>query len=273
MTINAHSKLNLSLRILGKREDGFHGIESLMVPIELHDTLDVKVSESGPHSMTCSDPSVPVDEKNLVLRAAALFQEKLERPFGFTAHLEKRIPHGAGLGGGSSDAASTLCALNALLAAHFTHDTLRAMALQLGSDIPFFINARPAWARGRGELLEPAPGIPSLPILILKPPFGVPTPWAYKRWSELQARGEEQAIDNITLVNDMEPPVFEKYLLLPTMKSWLLKQSGVRAAMMSGSGSTIFAVLQTPELGAHLAQSAKSEFGETLWTWNGSTIS
>src|SRR4030095_12083542 len=167
---------------------------------------------------------------------------------GVSIALKKNIPHGAGLGGGSSDAASTLLALNELFETNLPRGALAKMAETIGSDVPFFIFESAAVCNGRGELVSPARLRDPLPLLLLKPQFGIPTQWAYSRWRD--SRGipavsyGNQQFNQQTFLNDLERPVFEKFVFLAQLKVWLLKQPEVGAALMSGSGSTIFAVLR-----------------------------
>ncbi|MEQ1859817.1 MAG: 4-(cytidine 5'-diphospho)-2-C-methyl-D-erythritol kinase [Chthoniobacteraceae bacterium] len=276
MEFSAPAKINLSLRVVRRREDGFHEIDSLLVPISLSDRIDIELRDDGGLDFTCDDPGVPADETNLVVRAARLFCAEAGIEPQMRIHLEKRIPHGAGLGGGSSDAAATLLALDKLSDAAFPRETLLRLAAELGSDVPFFILGRPARARGRGELLDVSRFPHRLPLLLLKPPFAVPTPWAYQRWRDSRelpgVRYSAQPQPWGELVNDLERPVFEKHLLLATLKSWLLRQPECAGALMSGSGSTVFAVLRDKADSNPLADRAAAEFGPTLWCCATETI-
>ena len=272
----APAKVNLSLRILGKRSDGFHELESLMVPVSVFDTLEIEPTSGGDLVFSCDDPSVPSDEQNLGVKAVRLFCASSGILPQLQIHLAKAIPHGAGLGGGSSDAGTVLLALNELFETRLTPTDLAALGAELGSDIPFFVYQSAAWIRGRGELVESVSDMPVLPLLLIKPPFGVPTPWAYQRWkNSIQIPGvpyEPQEMDWGTLVNDLERPVFEKYLLLADLKAWLLKQPEVEGALMSGSGSTVFAVLREKTLGYALGERLAQEFGSDLWAYLCETI-
>ena len=267
MTIDASAKVNLTLRILHKRPDGFHEIETLMAPISLADQIDIEIGDGEELNLTCSDPSIPTDSSNLVSRAVFAFSQHTGRQFSARIHLQKNIPHGAGLGGGSSDAASVLKALDALLQTRLSIGELESIASTLGSDIPFFIRSQPAICRGRGEMVEPFYDLSDADLLLIKPPFPIPTPWAYQAFAKAQKCSEtfEQFHGSISLMNDLEAPVFEKYLVLPVLKSWILEQSGVSAAMMSGSGSTIFAILKTGA--ACLEEHLKSQFGDSFQTF------
>jgi len=266
MTIQAPAKVNLVLRILGKRPDGFHEIETLMVPVSLADTLDVTVEVGEGIVISCNDPAVPSDATNLAHRAVVAFSTHTGKKFHTHIDLKKSIPWGAGLGGGSSDAAAVLIALNRLLSAGLTESEMTEIAASIGSDIPFFLRGHPAWCRGRGELIESAGSIPAANLLLIKPPFPVSTAWAYQAWAAAGKPAQEfsQHLGELQLTNDLEAPVFSKYLLLPALKSWLLRQPDVAAAMMSGSGSTVFAVLDGDAAG--LDKRVRDEFGSEMWT-------
>ena len=267
MTIQAPAKVNLVLRILGKRADGFHDIETLMAPVTLADEIDIEVSEGSGIALDCSDPSVPTDASNLVWRAAEAFATRTGLTFHTSINLRKNIPSGAGLGGGSSDAAAVLVAINRLLDARLADVELEAIAATLGSDIPFFIRNRPAICRGRGETMELAGSVPDANLLLVKPPFPVSTAWAYKAWAadgKPDSTAPTQFLGDIELTNDLEAPVFNKFLLLPAIKSWLIAQPEVSAAMMSGSGSTVFAVLN--RTASNLFERIRARFGEHMWT-------
>ena len=267
MTIDAPAKVNLTLQVLGRRDDGFHEIETLMAPITLADRLQISLRTDQSIRLICSDPSVPSDASNLAHRAAAAFSKHTGLEFGVDIHIEKKIPHGAGLGGGSSDAAAVLVALDRLLATKMPAEELERIAATIGSDIPFFIRSQPAICRGRGEIIEPFEGLPPADILLVKPPFPIPTPWAYQAWSDSEKPSAtfQQFHGSIPLMNDLEAPVFSKYLLLPVLKSALQKHPSVSAAMMSGSGSTIFAILRGSAEG--IEEWIRSEYGESFQTF------
>lgn len=271
MRVLAPAKINLCLRVLSRRPDGFHELESLMVPISIFDEMEVEIHAGGALEFTCDGEGVPGDDTNLVVRAARLFCESCGLVPSLRIRLNKRIPHGAGLGGGSSDAASTLLALNSLFETKLSRDVLSRMGSDIGSDVPFFIYQSPAWISGRGEKVSPCGGMHPEPLLLLKPGFGVPTPWAYGRLalsSELEGVPyRPQVMDWGAMVNDLERPVFEKYLFLADLKRWLLLQPEVKGALMSGSGSTVFALLHRREDGYALGSRVESEFGSELWAY------
>ena len=271
MQVRAPAKVNLSLEILGPRSDEFHEIETLIAPISLYDELKIerRTSKQG-IEFRCDDPSVPQSDDNLAVRAARAFFEKSKIKSGILIELKKKIPHGAGLGGGSSDAASTLMALNELFEAKLTREALAKMAEGIGSDVPFFIFQSAAICRGRGELVSPIKLRKPLFILLLKPQFGVPTAWAYQRWSGARevpgVSYTAQEIAGRTFVNDLERSVFEKFVCLAQLKVWLLEQPEVGAALMSGSGSTVFAVMRERADARQLGKRAKAALDPELWT-------
>ena len=275
----APAKINLSLRILGKREDGFHEIESLMVPLSLADELVVTLQENDAAdniTLTCDDPTLPTNAGNLAFRAAELFRDGLDRSMpAVCINLTKRIPHGAGLGGGSSDAAGVLLALNQLCSEPFTSNQLAQMAARLGSDIPFFLYQSAAICRGRGEKVTPIDFDAKFHVLLIKPVFSIPTPWAYKRWLDSHelpgSFHQPQQFGWGELINDLERPVFEKYLVLSEIKNWLLTQTEVAGALLSGSGSTMIAVLHGTTADSALSARVQARFGE-MWTCACTTV-
>jgi 4-diphosphocytidyl-2-C-methyl-D-erythritol kinase len=272
--LSAPAKLNLSLRVLGRREDGFHALDTLMVRLPgLADRLEF--SPADEFRFTCSDPSVPSDHSNLVVKAVRAWETRSNQPCSYQIHLEKQVPHGAGLGGGSSDAATTLLGINQLHGDRLCLEQLIEIAAALGSDIPFFLMPGAVRCTGRGEILEPAPSPPALPVLLLKPGFGVATPDAYKRWKDSRElpgiRYEAQVFPWGELVNDLERPVFEKHLFLAETKEWLRRQPGVTGALMSGSGSTMIAILEDLGAAGSVAEAARQALDPGLWTWAGMT--
>jgi len=269
MQILAPAKINLSLRVLGRRPDGFHEIESVIAPVSLYDKIEIE-QQSRWIDFSCDDPTLSTGDDNLVVRAAKLFLEQAGITSGLSIKLEKKIPHGAGLGGGSSDAAATLRALNELFKTKLSREDLVDLATKIGSDVPFFLYESAALCKGRGEIVKPIRLKEKLAILLFKPAFGVPTAWAYSRWKTskevLGASYGPQNLDGQTFVNDLERPVFEKFVFLAQLKSWLLKQKEVAAALMSGSGSTLFAVLRPNIHVETLIKRAREETDRRIWT-------
>ena len=271
MKVDTPAKLNMNLRVLGRREDGFHELETLMVPVPgLADTLLVEEAEE--FSFACEGADLPLDESNLVVKALRAFERKTWRECRYRIVLTKRVPHGGGLGGGSSNAASMLQVLNDLEGAGLEPGELESLAADLGSDVPFFLRGGACWCRGRGELLDPA-AVARHEVLLLKPAFGVSTPDAYGRWQDSRELPgvlyAPQEIGGTQLVNDLERPVFGKHLFLAEMKMWLLDQEEVQGTLMSGSGATVFAVLKDGIDGESLAQRARKELDPGLWSWAG----
>jgi 4-diphosphocytidyl-2-C-methyl-D-erythritol kinase len=271
MQFSAPAKINLSFRIKERRADGFHEIETLMAPISLADRLTIeRAGEDGGIHFTCDDASLPAGDDNLVVRAAKVFCQRTNIMSGITIALEKKIPHGAGLGGGSSDAATTLLGLNELFAAGLSQKELLDLAAQLGSDVPFFVVRSAAVCRGRGEIVESTSLAAKFRLVLFKPDFAVPTPWAYGRWKDSQELPgvdySPQEFNGTQFVNDLERPVFEKFVSLAHLKTWLRQQPEVAVALMSGSGSTVFTVLREGASGEALAERACLEIDATVWT-------
>lgn len=270
MKLRALAKVNLSLRILGKRPDGFHELETLMTPISLADEISIETGIGQGVRVHCDDPSVPQDDSNLAAVAARQFHSHTGIRFTVKIGIQKQIPAGAGLGGGSSDAAAVLVALDSIFETHLGPAVLEQIASNIGSDVPFFIRRVPAWARGRGERIDPTALPGQLWLALLKPPFGVETPWAYKKWSgSANLPGvdyDEQEWGGFHFVNDLERPVFEKFLFLAEVKTWMRAQPECRAALMSGSGSTMFAVCEEEAAAKAVTERAKVHFGSTMWT-------
>ena len=217
----APAKVNLSLRIERRRDDGFHELETFISPIALYDELEIQKSSTG-ITLNCDDPLVPQNDGNLVVRAANAFFSATALTGGAAITLRKNIPTGAGLGGGSSDAATALQALNQLYDTHLPREALAKMAEPIGSDVPFFVFQSAALCRGRGELISPQTLSERFSLLLLKPQFGVATPFAYRRWSESREIPDfvygSQEYHGHTFINHLERPVFalpDVLILLP----------------------------------------------------------
>jgi 4-diphosphocytidyl-2-C-methyl-D-erythritol kinase len=276
--LSSPAKINLWLKILGKREDGFHEVATRLVKLGIADTVTLTLTEGAAGiDLSCNVPGIPVDDSNLVCKALRAFEAQTGKSFGWQIHLEKSIPHGAGLGGGSSNAAVVLRAANDLAGSPLSLEELLRIAASIGSDVPcFLLETAAADGTGRGERVTPAEFSWKLPIVLIKPAFPVPTPWAYQKWAaSLELPGvlyAPQLCPWGEMVNHLERPVFEKYRLLPALKSWLLGQNSVRAALMSGSGSTMFAITSTDVQAAALAEEARLFCGETAWVQATTTL-
>lgn len=271
MQLRAPAKINLSFRIIERRADGFHEIETLMAPISLFDEITLmRLPEGDGIRFSCDDPQLPTGDENLAVRAARLFFGETRQDGGVAIDLRKKIPHGAGLAGGSSDGASVLMGLNEMFGAQMSTARLAELAARLGSDVPFFVYRSAAVCRGRGERVEPQPLPRPLDLLLLKPAFGVSTPWAYGRWKDSrELPGVDygaQEFAGYRFANDLERPVFEKHLFLAYAKQWLRARPEVGAALMSGSGSTLFAVLRDKADAVQLASDARASLDPELGT-------
>ena len=271
MQVSAPAKINLFLKVLRRRPDGFHEIETFISPISLCDQIKIDKNKRGQGiSFRCDDPSVPRGSENLAVRAANAFFAATQTKPAVSIVLKKIIPHGAGLGGGSSDAAAVLLALNQLFATKLSRQKLAKLGSTIGSDVAFFIFESAAVCTGRGEIVTPRKLTQQLSILLVKPDFGVSTPWTYRRWQnsrELPGISYvQQDFRGQKLHNDLERPVFEKFVFLARIKMWLLQQKEVAAALMSGSGSTIFAVLRPNADIDLLAKRVRKELDREIWT-------
>jgi 4-diphosphocytidyl-2-C-methyl-D-erythritol kinase len=262
----APAKINLYLHILGKRDDGYHDLDTLMAPITLGDTLDIELIPGGGIEFTCSDPALANVEDNLATRAAKLFLHTFELETGVRIHLEKSVPVGAGLGGGSSDGAAVLLALRELTGVKSMDLELGWIAAQIGSDMAFFVYRTAAVCTGRGEIVRPIKLQERYAGLLVHPGFGVSTPWAYQAYARNPHPGEVgRTFPDMTLRNDLEPPAFGKYPWLPTVKKWFRAQEGVRDALMSGSGSSVFALTSSKDAAEELRGRFLTEFGANLF--------
>jgi len=274
--LESPAKINLFLHILGTREDRFHELESLMCPVNWCDRIHFESRPSG-IELEVSGIHVCSGSDNLAYRAAVLVREAAGLSSGVRLHLEKSLPLGGGLGGGSSNAATVLKGCNQLWNAGLSQRQLHEMAATLGSDVNLFLERGPCLCRGRGERVEPLGWKPDFWAVLLNPGFSVPTPWAFKTFAllrEEEKRGEKgrygfRATPGRTetgeffLRNDLEPAVFSKYVWIESAKEWLLRQSECLDALMSGSGATLFALTEDAEKANSLNRKMRGHFGET----------
>ncbi len=268
--ILAPAKVNLFLEILGKRADGYHEIRTLMQPISLFDTIRVEAA-FGETTIHC--PGYPELEtnNNLIFRAIHLLEEETARPLKVFIRLKKRIPLGAGLGGGSSDAAAVLSGLNRLLGNPVGPERLSNLAAQLGSDVPFFLNKGAALALGRGEQIEPRPAFPSWWYVLIYPGFSISTPWAYSQ-VKIPLTPNKKTINIKNLLeegempeeerfrNDLEEFVLPSFPILEKIKQ-ALREEGSFQTLMSGSGSTVYGIWKTKKT----AQEAYKQLKKQGW--------
>jgi 4-diphosphocytidyl-2-C-methyl-D-erythritol kinase len=282
LTLASPAKVNLMLSVHGRREDGFHALTSLVVALDFGDVLTIRMGGSA-DVLRCSDPAVPLGAENLILKAAAAFRGRLGRDCHFEFDLDKRIPMGAGLGGGSSNAAVALRGMNALLRAPFNDEELCALAAEIGSDCPFFIAAKASLMRGRGEVIEPldaaqAERLRGARLVLFRPEYGIETGWAYGRLaagapasyeSERAALARLQRFDDSgcfgeLLFNSFEAPVGGKYLSIATLLEQL-RTAGVDC-LMSGSGSCCFALLPVGGVSVEqVGQIVREAWGERVF--------
>jgi 4-diphosphocytidyl-2-C-methyl-D-erythritol kinase len=277
--IRAPAKINLSLRVVGKRRDGYHLLDTIMVPVSLYDEIEIckirTTSEKGKASariirVTCDHPLVPRGEKNIAYRAAEMLMQRVESEQGVYIRIRKRIPVGAGLGGGSTDAAATLIGLNRLLRLRLSTAKLERIALLLGADVPFFIRARPARARGIGERLHPIRKLARLWMVIVYPGFPVSTAGVFKHVRSKLTKplvntsisSSLKTFDKLAglLVNDLESVTFKQYPKLSLIKARLLHE-GAAGGLMSGSGSSVFGIFATKRQAARAWHRLRQEEG------------
>jgi 4-diphosphocytidyl-2-C-methyl-D-erythritol kinase len=274
ITLPALAKINRSLRVLGKRADGYHEIDTVVQTISLHDTITFETTENSDIRLWCDDRSISTAESNLVWRASAALRDRYSVRQGVKIRLEKRIPNEAGLGGGSSDAAVTLIALAHLWEIELSADGLLEIAENLGSDVPFFLYGGTARATGRGNVMEPLNDSPETYVLIIKPNASVATAKAYRMLNRValttsdskpilfrsQASDVSDFSDLNALHNDFEAVIFPLEPEIERAKNALLK-SGARAAMMAGSGSAVFGIFENQDAQERAIQAIELETG------------
>ena len=277
MKIRAPAKINLRLRVVGKRKDGYHLIDTIMVPVSLYD--EIEITKSRAHGTvanaklveaTCDHPAVPQGEKNLAYRAARTILN--DKPMGERVHIhiKKRIPVGGGLGGGSSDAAAVLIGLNRVFSFNYSSKELERIALSVGADVPFFIRGVPARARGIGERLTPIRGLPQFWMIIAYPGFPISTAWVYGNLGPKLTKYKLNTSINFPLrspetisrllVNDLETVTAGRYPKVGLLKEKLI-QAGAIGALMSGSGSSVFGVFDSRRRAQHALRGLRKEEG------------
>lgn len=265
VVIFAPAKVNLVLRVLDPRSDGYHNLWSIMQTLALHDSLRLEIQAAGAGvTLQCNDPSLATDSTNLIVRAAELILTRVDLSVGLNIQILKAIPMGAGLGGGSSDAAATMIGLNRLLQLGWSHAEMRSIGEGLGSDIPFFFSAPTAVVTGRGECITPLHLPETRWILLIKPDFPIETKWAYQQLSSMypsrpplsESATRVAAQGTVTweemfsiMENDFENVLFPSHRIVGDIKRNLLHQEA-EAALLSGSGSTVFGVFNTEEQAA-----------------------
>lgn len=273
----AYAKLNLTLDVLGKREDGYHDLQSVMQTISIRDDIEIDVGTGKPWRLLCSVEGLPTDETNLAWKAAEVFCRTLKKdPQGLEIRIVKRIPFGAGMGGGSADAAAVLRALNRHYGAPLSVLALAEMGAQVGSDVPFCVLCGTAMVEGRGERLRKLPDMPDCVFVVCKPDFSVSTPELYRKLDQtaIPLRPDNRAMESALLAGDLgavaenlcnvfDPVVTAEHLELNYIKS-ICHSYGALNQQMTGSGSAIFAIMPSFEYAAVVCNMLKENYPQVF---------
>ncbi len=271
------AKVNLTLEVGGLRPDGYHDIDSIAQVIDLADTIDIETAAPGILELAVEGCSVPLGSDNLVIKAAKVFFENTRVGGGARFRLTKRIPVQAGLGGGSSNAALALIALNTLYETAISKDLLASLAALVSSDASLFIYGGTLRVRGRGDVVSEIPDAPCLFLVIIKPECGVSTGWAYQQLDQTASRDGEHWSDKAEaairtgdinrligcLHNDFDPVITAKFPEIREAKSALLNAGAVRS-ILCGSGSAVFGVFRTKEDAERAASTLRTTFPEVF---------
>ncbi|MEE1037306.1 MAG: 4-(cytidine 5'-diphospho)-2-C-methyl-D-erythritol kinase, partial [Oscillospiraceae bacterium] len=269
----AYAKLNLTLDVLGKREDGYHDLQSVMQTISIRDDVEIDIGTGKPWKLLCSVEGIPTDETNLAWKAAKVYCDAMHKdPDGLEIRILKRIPSGAGMGGGSADAAAVLRALNRHYGEPLSIFALAELGAQVGSDVPFCVLCGTAMVEGRGEKLRKLPDMPDCIFVVCKPEFSVSTPELYKKIDEvaIAKRPDNKAMESALYAGDLlkvahnlcnvfDPVVTEEHLELNYIKS-LFHQYGAVGYQMTGSGSAVFAIVSEFEVAAVICNMLKENY-------------
>ena len=273
----AYAKLNLTLDVLGKREDGYHDLQSVMQTISVRDDVEIDIGTGNPWKLLCDKEGIPTDETNLAWKAAKVYCDAMHKdPGGIEIRITKRIPSGAGMGGGSADAAAVLRALNEYYGNPLSIFALAELGAQVGSDVPFCVLCGTAMVEGRGERLRKLPDMPDCIFVIVKPEFSVSTPELYKKIDEVAIanRPDNRAMESALLAGDLEkvahnlcnvfdPVVTKDHLELNYIKS-LFHQYGAVGYQMTGSGSAVFAIVSEFEVAAVICNMLKANYSQVF---------
>ena len=266
LELRSPAKINLCLHVLGRRENGYHELAMAMQRVDLCDLIRIRLVEAPGVQVVCAGVELGAGEENIAARAARLILGESQSACGVRIEIVKRIPVAAGLGGGSSNAATVLVGLDRLLVLNLGRKRLLTFAAQLGADVPFFIFAEPAWATGIGTQLEKLPDLPAVAYLLVNPKVAVSTAWVYQSL-RLTKGGELASLPRFSVAtkaelcaalhNDLERVTLERYPLLAEIKQLLLDQGAI-GSLMSGSGATVFGVFndfaEAERAGARLAR-------------------
>jgi len=265
-TVFAPAKVNLCLHVLGRRTDGYHELAMLMQRIALFDRLDIELVTGNDVTVACPGLELANGAQNIVEKAVRMLLAHVETNQGVSVSIVKNIPAAAGLGGGSSDAAAVLQALDELLGLGLPCSELMELGLRLGADVPFFLYGKTAWATGVGECLQPWPGLPPVTLVLVNPGIAVSTAWVFQNLgltcptSTARIPGfPERANDLVRLLhNDLEVVTCHHHPVITTIKERLVA-SGADGALMSGSGATVFGLFEDPSRAALAAQTLSAE--------------
>lgn len=269
----AFAKLNLTLDVLGKREDGYHDLKSVMQTISIRDDVEIDIGTGKPWSLECSAEGIPTDRKNLAWKAAEVFCEAMKKdPDGISIRIHKRIPSGAGLGGGSADAAAVLRALNRHYGSPLSVLALAELGARVGSDVPFCVLCGTAMVEGRGERLRKLPDLPDCVFVVCKPDFSVSTPELYQKIDTVAIahHPDNTAMESALLAADLgkiadlienvfDPVVTAEHLELNYIKS-ICNSYGALGMQMTGSGSAIYAIMPSFEYAAVVCNMLKENY-------------
>ncbi|HHV58833.1 MAG TPA: 4-(cytidine 5'-diphospho)-2-C-methyl-D-erythritol kinase [Clostridiaceae bacterium] len=277
ITAKAHAKINLSLDVLGKREDGYHELRMIMQEVELHDIITVEIISKG-IEICCNNPKIPTDEANTAYRAAKLLLDEYKIQKGVKISIEKRIPAAAGLGGGSSDAAAVLKSMNQLFNLGLGEVSLQDLSVKVGADVPFFVDGYTQLAEGIGEKLAKVASMKPLDILLVNPGIEVSTAWVYRNLNlnAVTERPDTELLINAVMQNDierlarnmknvLETVTEKKYGIISEIKRQL-KENGALGSLMSGSGPTVFGIFRDASLMENARSKFKSYGYETILT-------
>ncbi len=271
----AFAKLNLTLDVLGKREDGYHDLKSVMQAISIRDDVEIDVGTGKPWSLECSMEGIPTDRSNLAWKAAEVYCDAMKKnPDGLAIRITKRIPSGAGLGGGSADAAAVLRALNRHYGDPLSILALAELGAQVGSDVPFCVLCGTAMVEGRGERLRKLPDMPECVFVVCKPEFSISTAELYKKLDSvaIARRPDQQAMETALLAGDLtrvadllcnvfDPVVTAEHLELNYIKS-ICNSYGALGMQMTGSGSAIYAIMPSFEYAAVVCNMLKDNYSQ-----------
>ncbi|HWS87021.1 MAG TPA: 4-(cytidine 5'-diphospho)-2-C-methyl-D-erythritol kinase [Pyrinomonadaceae bacterium] len=274
INVPAFAKINLGLRVHGRRTDGYHEISTVFQTVSLRDTLSFRAANDGKLDLVCSDPSIPTDDSNLVLRAARALRERFGVSRGASVELEKVIPAGGGLGGGSSDAAVTLAALATLWEVETDAGELAEIGARLGADVPFFLTGGTALGTGTGTEIRPLDDAPKMHLVVVAPGVHVPTAEAYgalgaPALTKVEplvnlsvSRTEADFPDSLCGVwsNDFEAVVVRLYPEIGRARERLV-EAGARRVMLSGSGSGVFGVFESKGEAGRARETLRAEVG------------